>query len=285
MRRGLKDYLAEMLEPWELSLLYRSYDVVGDIAVIRVPPALKHRMKDVAEAVVQTNKHIKTVLCQSSPVQGDLRLRELEWVAGERKTETIHKEWGCVFKVDLARCYFSPRLSYERMRIASQVKPYETVTNMFAGVGCFSIVIAKHAKPAKVYSIDINPVAVHYARENVCLNKVGHIVEVIEGDSKTVIVKQQQNTVDRVLMPLPEKAYEYLEYALAALKPDGGAIHYYDFVHAGKDENPVDKIRRKVAGRLKELGADFDLTFGRIVRTVGPRWFQIVVDIRVYTKR
>ena len=91
---------------------------------------------------MQTHKRIKTVLRQASPVSGDFRLRKLEWIAGERKTETVHKEYGCILKVDLGKCYFSPRLSYERNRIAHQVQPGEVMVNMFAGVGSYSIVIA-----------------------------------------------------------------------------------------------------------------------------------------------
>ena len=41
-------------------------------------------------------------------------------------------------------------------------------------------------------------------------------------------------------MPLPKKAYEYLDYAFLALKPRGGYIHYYDFEYA--KNNNHDKI-------------------------------------------
>ena len=159
MRGDLRAVLADRLKPRELMFLYKSYDVVGDIAIIRIPDALKHRSKTIAEAIMQTQKRVKTVLCQASPVSGDLRLRKLEWVAGEKKTETLHKEHGCLFKVDLERCYFSPRLSHERMRISQQVQPSEVIVNMFSGVGCYSITIAKHSAAEKIYSIDINPAA------------------------------------------------------------------------------------------------------------------------------
>jgi tRNA (guanine37-N1)-methyltransferase len=150
---------------------------------------------------------------------------------------------------------------------------------MFAGVGCFSIAIAKHSKAKKVYSIDINPHAVQYMRLNTALNKVEEIVEPIEGDSKEVIASRLRNVADRVLMPLPEKAYEYLDYAIMALKPAGGIIHYYDFEWAGKNENPIMKVIDKVSRKLKDLNLDFNFSFARIVRTVGPRWYQVVLDI------
>ncbi len=277
----LKEKLKDQLEPWELELVPKSYDIVGDIAIIRVPKMLEQRSKLVAEAIMQVDKHIKTVLLQESPVSGDFRLRDLEFIFGEKKTETLHRELGCLFKVDLKECYFSPRLSYERMRIAKQVKPGEIIVNMFAGVGCFSIIIAKNAKPKKVYSIDINPLAIHYHKENVKLNKVEDIVEPIEGNAKKVIKERFIGVAERVLMPLPEKAYEYLEWARLALKQEGGWIHYYGFEHASKDEDPVKKVKEKITVKLSQSVSCFEIASERIVRAVGPRWYQIVLDILV----
>ncbi len=281
MRSNLKAVLGDRLKPWELKLLYRSYDIIGDIAIIRIPEALKHRSKAIAEAIMQTQRRVRTVLCQASPVSGDLRLRKLKWVAGEKKTETVHKEHGCLFKVDLETCYFSPRLSHERMRISQQVQPGEVIVNMFSGVGCYSIIIAKHSAAQKIYSIDINPTAVQYMQENVKLNKLREQVVPIEGDAKNVIEERLQNIADRVLMPLPKKACEYLGDAVRTLKPAGGWMHYYDFEHADKSESPVEKVKAKVVERLHNFGVDFELSFGRIARTTGPHWYQVALDFHL----
>jgi tRNA (guanine37-N1)-methyltransferase len=281
MGRSLKTLLANKLKPNELKLLYKPYDIIGDIAVIRVPEALQQQSEIIVEAVMQTHKRVRSVWRQVGPVSGDLRLRELEWVAGERRTETVHREHGCVFKVDLRRCYFSPRLSYERMRIARQVQPGEVIVNMFAGVGCYSIIIAKHSEASKIFSIDINPIAVQYMQENVELNKVKERVLPIEEDAKRIVEKRLRNVANRVLMPLPERAYEYLDCAVLALKLTGGWIHYYDFEHAGKGEKPIEKVKMKVAGKLENLGVKFELPFGRVVRPTGPNWYQVVLDVKI----
>ncbi len=281
MTDDLKSVLADKLQPWELKLLYKSYDVIGEIAVIRVPDTLINRSKIIAEAIMQTQKRVKTVLRQASSVKGDLRLRKLVWVAGEKKTETVHKEHGCLFKVDLERCYFSPRLSYERMRISQQVQPDEVIVNMFSGVGCYSIIIARHSAAEKIYSIDVNPAAVQYMRENVRLNKVGERVIPIEGDAKKVIEESLQDVADRVLMPLPKRAYEYLDYAVVALKPAGGWIHYYDFEHARKGESSVEKVKAKVVEKLRNFNVNFEASFARIVRTTGPNWYQVALDVNL----
>jgi len=281
MKCLIKKFLADKLTPNELETVSSSFDLVGDIAIIKVLPALESRKALIAAAVMAVNKRVKTVLHQMRPVTGEFRLRQLEHILGERKTETLYREYGCVFKVDLAKAYFSPRLSYERMRVGKLVGRGEVVVNMFAGVGCFSIIIAKHSPARRVYSIDLNPEAVRLMRENISLNRVGLWVEALEGDAKDVIEERFLNKVDRVLMPLPAKAYAYLDLAVKALKAGQGDIHYYDFVHAGRGEKPIRKLVTKVGEKLGGLGIKYEVASSRIVRTVGPNWYQIVLDINV----
>ena len=150
---------------------------------------------------------------------------------------------------------------------------------MLAGVGCFSIVIAKHSNAKKVHSIDVNHAAFQYMRENVRLNGVYGRVIPIRGDAKEVIEKRLCHVADRVLMPLPEKAFKYLPYALLALKKAGGWVHYYVFEHSKKDENPVEKVKLKVTEKLESSSVAFEIPFGRVVRTTGPNWYQVVLDI------
>lgn len=281
LRRHLTKILTEFLPSSELVDIYNSYDIIGDIAIFRLTDTSREHLSTIAETIMKIHKNVKTVLAQRSPVYGDFRLRGLEYVAGENKTATFHRESGCRFFVDVKKCYFSPRLLHERMRIAKQIENGEIVVNMFAGVDCFSIIIAKHSHAKKVYSVDVNPVAVQSMLENIRINRLyGKIVPLL-GDAKEVIEKSLSHVANRVLMPLPEKAYEYLPYALLAIKKTGGRLHYYDFEHAGKMENPVRKVSSKVAEMLKSLGVKSELLFGRVVRTVGPNWYQIALDIRI----
>jgi len=283
-KHWLKKALVGELTPEECQQLISSYDVVGDIAIIRIRDELKEKGKLIASAIMNANKHVKTVLRQTSGVSGTFRLRGLEWIGGEKKTFTVHVEHGCRFHVDLAASYFSPRLSCERMRIAHLVQSDETVINMFAGVGCFSIIIAKHSKASRIYSIDINPDAIRLMKENIRLNKLENRVIPIEGDAKCVIEKEFVGKADRVLMPLPEKAYEYLNSAIKALKPSGGWIHFYDSTHADKRDYAIPQIITKVSERLENLKVDFKIPNSRIVRTVGPNWYQLALDIMISGK-
>jgi len=256
-----------------------TYDIIGDIAIIKPIPRLQANPTESARKILAANKHVRTVLRQTAPVSGEHRTRDLEWILGEKKTETVHREHGCQVKVDVAKAYFSPRLLHERIRVARKVVPHETVINMFAGVGCFSIIIAKHSQALKVFSIDISPEATRYAFENVCLNKVAGRVSTILGDSKTIIELHLRARADRVLMPLPARAIEYMDAAIEALKPKLGNIHVYDFVHARNGESPLQKTLDRIASRLSQFELNVVQSGARIVRTIGPNWYQTVVDI------
>jgi tRNA (guanine37-N1)-methyltransferase len=269
------------MSPEELSHVYSSYDIVGDIAIIRLTDVSKKSAKRIADAVMSVHGNVKTVLSQIGAVVGDFRLRKLSYVAGENKAITVHRESGCIFSVDLNACYFSPRLSHERMRAASLVQADETVVNMFAGVGCFSIIIAKHVNTAKVYSIDINSVAIQFMTENVRLNRVYEKVIPMLGDAKRIIENQLGGYADHVLLPLPEKALEYLPHAVSALKPSGGWIHIHTFEHATKTENPAEKAKQKVKEALDGIGAGFEVPRARVVRSIGPNWWQLAIDVNV----
>jgi tRNA (guanine37-N1)-methyltransferase len=278
---NLKKTPQEKLSSQELALIYNAYDIIGDIAIIRVPEQLASRSGIIAAAVMTQHKHVKAVWRQSSPVSGDFRLRELEWIAGEKRAETLHKEYGGLFKVDVSECYFSPRLAFERMRIANMVGDNEVVVNMFAGVGVYSILIAKRQKSVKVVSIDLNPVAVRYMHENILLNKVVNQVIPIKGDARAIVQERLSDTANRVLMPLPETAYNYLNSAISAIRAPRGWIHYYDFEHARKQENAIDKVATKIGERLHDLGTPFELASSRIVRQTGPNWYQVALDLQV----
>jgi len=273
--------LSAHLPSEELSCIYNSFDIIGDIAIIRVANYNVANAEAAAKQIMAIHKNVKTVFAQTSPVSGDFRVRELKLLAGEGKTSTKHRESGCVFAVDVRKCYFSPRLSHERSRIARLIKSGETVVNMFAGVGCFSIIIAKTAPQTKVFSIDVNPMAIKYMEESVKINRVYGKVTPLLGDSKDIINEQLQHMADRVLMPLPGKALEYLPYAVLALKPSGGWIHLYDFQHATGKEDPVEKTKLKVAQKLDSLGVDYKFVFSRVVRSTGPNWYQTALDIQV----
>jgi tRNA (guanine37-N1)-methyltransferase len=249
-------------------------DVVGDIAIVRLPGLRSREKKRFAVALLEQMSHVKCAFEQEGGIEGEYRLRKLAHLAGERRTTTLHRENGCAYKVDVAKCYFSPRLSTERLRVASQVKTKERVLNMFAGVGPFSIPIAKTAG-ARVTSCEINGLAASLHEENDRLNKVKELVDVVEGDAAN-LPDLVTGKFDRVLMPHPSQADKFLAVALTMAKKKA-VIHYYRHV-LGRDESEAAGV----------MGVELDAVLPRKsryvlrkVREVGPRWVEMVADVRL----
>jgi len=223
-----------------------TYEIIGDIALLEDSDLDSQKASKIANVLLRTHPNIKTVLKPLTPVIGEFRVREFEVVAGEPRTETVHREYGCRYKVDLARAYFTPRLSTERSRILSWVMKGDTVIDMFAGVGPYSILIAKSNKPLKVVAIDKNPDAVRYLRENIILNSAKNI-EAIEGDAREE-AKKFAVTADHVIMNLPHNTHEFLDPAVLLTKP-GGIIHYYGMAHEDDLFESFIKLIRAAAER------------------------------------
>ena len=272
----LKEAVSGILSEKEASELYGAFDQIGDIIIIRIPDSLLSKKKTIGEILLQKLKTAKSVFYQSSPVEGDFRIRNLELLAGEDKTETEYKEHGCRFMVDVQKAFFSPRLSTERERIANIVNDGETVINMFGGVGMFSIIAAKKKK-CIVYNIDINPDAIELCKKSVSLNKLKGQVESIVGDASQVIEERLADKGDRVLMLLPERSDEFLGSAIKATK-SGGIIHYYSHQHADKRQDATELSKQHF---LQVTSMKSEILGGRMVRPVGPHYYQTVVDVRI----
>lgn len=279
MTKMLKELLQERLDSIELGKLSSSFDIIGTIAIIKIPESLTSKRKLIADALIEEIRPVKSVFCQVSAIEGDYRLRKLELISGENSPITVYKEHGCTFKVDVINTYFSPRLSTERLRIAKLAEPNEVIVNMFGGVGTFSIIISRYNKSAKVYSIDSNPIATDMCRQNIEINKLtGNVIPIL-GDAEQEIHKSLKGVAKRVLMPLPEKARDFIDTAVSSLENGSGMIHY--FCHVGAD-NKKTAIQNGVMD-TSESFSKFNHTIRnvRVVREVGPRFYQIVSDVLV----
>jgi len=272
----LKKTLEDVLSEKESEELFSAFDQVGDIIIIRIPDSLLSKKEIIGKTLLEQVKTAKSVFYQASSVEGDFRTRDLEILAGEDKTETEYKEFGCRFIVDVEKAFFSPRLSTERDRIADLVQEGETVINMFGGVGMFSIIAAKRKK-CTVYNIDINPIASKLCEKNIELNKLAGKVISIHGDAAKNVEEKLKDKGDRVLMLLPERSDEFLDSAILAAK-NNGIIHYYSHIHAD-EKSKAAKLSEKHYSEITPVKSN--ILDSKIVRAVGPRYYQTVVDVRI----
>lgn len=263
------DFLEDKVSHEDVENIRKSFDVIGDIVILEIPPELEEKKYVIGKAVLDFTKR-KSVYYKKSNIQGVTRTRELEFLAGVDDLETVHKEFGIRFKLNPSTVYFSPRLATERSRIVDEVCDSETIIDFFAGIGSFGISIA-HVKNARIYSVDINPEAFKYVNENIKLNSlVGEVIPLM-GDIREVIVDLPP--ADRILMNLPGTAKDFLDVAIEHLKC-GGTLNYYEF---SSDYESVLKRVEDIAYPRKTEVLDI-----RKVKSQSPGVWHVGLSIKVY---
>lgn len=273
-RTRIKTYRDIITVPEDLkTYLPKSFDIIGEIAVVKVAKELSDYKKAIGDAILNANKNVKTVAVDEG-VKNEYRIRKLNVVSGDHKTETIHREHGIRIMIDLAKAYYSPRLATERIRVARQVKEGEIVIDMFAGVGPFSLTIAKKTKARKIYAIDINPAAIEYLKRNIELNKAGNVIPLL-GDAGEVIKNIEK--ADRIIMNLPHSAIEYFGDALNNLR-DGGTIHYYSIT----DTENLEKEIKNLKSIARACTRRFTVIEQRVVRNYSPTESHVAIDLTIF---
>jgi len=260
---NLKEALKGKLTEKEMKLLRTSYDVIGDIVIIEIPKELK-KEKLIGQALLSFLNNIKTVAAAGEHT-GKYRRQKLRIIAGEKRFETAHKESGITLKLDVAKCYYSPRLGSERLRIAKQIKKREKILVAGSGVAPYPLVLAKHT-PAEIVGVEINPVAHKYAVENVKINKLGHKITLFKGD----ITKIKLGKFDRIILAIPHEGTK-LAPALKKFAKKGTKMHIYDFAN--------EKDLQEPARKLKKLG--FKIIKTVKTQQVGIRRYRVCVDAKV----
>lgn len=217
-----------------------------------------------------SDKHNVKTIMKVDHIYGTKREPVIKLLYGN-DTETINKENGCLFKLDLKKVMWSKGNNNERIRIAKLVEDNETVIDMFAGIGYFSIPIGVHSNAKQIYSIEINPNSFHYLKENIKLNKISNITPLL-GDCINIT---QDYKADRIIMGYVKTTHHYLKVAIDSLNK-GGVIHYHETV-------PEKLMDIRPINRIKELAGDRQVEFLKLnkVKKYSPGVFHVVCDVRI----
>ncbi len=271
-KKEYKDYLK--LSNKEKTTLPTSFDIIGDIIIIELKGTPKKEESKIGKALLKANKNIKTILKKSGNHEGEFRTRNLSFVTGENKKETTYIENKTKLSLDVEKVYFSPRLSTERKRICAQIKEGEEILVMFSGCGPYPLVISKNTKAKKLLGIEKNKIAHKYAIRNLSINKISN-VEFVNADVREAIPKLKQK-FNRILMPLPKGAEDFLDLAFSVSKK-GTIIHFYDFEKEGDFKKGEKKVIKKANTNSQKI---------KILRTVkcgqySPGKYRICIDFLI----
>ncbi|MFW9941457.1 MAG: class I SAM-dependent methyltransferase family protein [Candidatus Thorarchaeota archaeon] len=288
--RTLEDALRGKIPFNYLNLIPRSYDIIGNIAILefekpnQINSSEYEKFKQlVGNAVIDVNKSVLSVFEKQSEIKGSYRLRDLTYLAGENNTVTAHKENDCIFHLDIKTTYFSPRLVYERRRISkSGIQENEVIVDMFSGVGTFSIQMAK-LNSVEIHAFDLNPTAYKFLKENIGLNKLlgkifpynMNIRDLV--NSSNQLGKKLHNKTDRIIMNLPEDSSNFVDVACFLMKKSGGILHFYQF---SEKPNAINKSISTLKKKLNEFDWNIDkLIESKIVKSYSPKAQLVVTDL------
>lgn len=269
-KMDLESVLIDKIPAKLLDYIPRRYKIIGDIILIKIPEELEEYKHVIGKTLLELHPRCKSVW-RDFGKEGMLRLPRVELIAGSG-SETVHRENGCLFKLDITKVMFSPGNQAERMRMAKIVNDGEVVVDMFAGIGYFTIPIAVHKNPRKIYAIEINPISYHYLLENIKLNRVGCVNPVL-GDS---MFMTPEGVADRVIMG-HLFCHKFLPVAIRALKNDG-VIHYHESTPEVILSRPIERIKRV----CERLGKEFKILSFRKVKNYSPGVHHVVVDAYIY---
>jgi tRNA (guanine37-N1)-methyltransferase len=263
-----------------LPMVPKRFDYIGNVAVISIPPELTAYKEAIASKLFSMRGNTRAVLNKVSKLEGEHRIADFELLLGET-TETIHRENGYTYKLDVKKVFFNPRLYSERGRIASKITSSESIIIPFAGVGPF--VLPAAGKGAKVYAIEINPDACACLRENIRINRLEGQVMVIQGDFEHIFnmfnsektserlvntaysdlpvclnpekaedesFQVPENGFDRAIVPTPYGMDHFL-VEISKLVRKGGYIHFYTFKAESQISGLIDEY--------KKMGLEVDL--------------------------
>jgi tRNA wybutosine-synthesizing protein 2 len=256
-----EDLKASLPDKWEQ---------FGDVAVIRLEHSLDDYEREVAEAYAEVLA-LKAVIRDTGGVAGELREPVTRVLLG-KDTVTTHLENGIRYRFDASKIMFSSGNVEERLRMADIPCKGETVVDMFAGIGYFSLPLAVYQKPKRIVACELNPVAHSFLVENVSLNGVSEQVEPVLGDNRDL---GGSRIADRVIMGYVKKTHEFLPTALRLLK-SGGILHYHET--CPNELLPTRPIQRLVSAAK---GHRVEIVRFKEIKSYAPGVTHVVVDARI----
>lgn len=276
IKKLLQEKLKDESFDKELSLLPSNYQKIGDIVIINTKKELWKYDKEIGKIILENIPKTKAVCRRTDFITGQLRQPHIKVIAGDKNTETIHKEHDIRFKLDVAKVMFAKGNLTERKRLISQVKEGEVIVDMFAGIGYFSLSLGKFSKAKKIYAIEMNPIAFHYLWENIRLNKVEDKVIPIIGDCEEKC-KNLGRIADRVIMGLIPSPKNYLNTVMKIVKSNG-IIHYHSTL--GKDESH-EKLLFEINDAAVNYGFEVKLLGWKRVKSYAPKVDHVVLDCKI----
>lgn len=212
----------------------------------------------------------KTVCADVRGVSGEFRRPSMEILYGT-DTESVRLENGIRYFFDVTKVMYASGNTDERMRMRRLDCTGETVVDMFAGIGYFTLPLAKYSGARRVFACEKNPDSYGFLVRNVRDNGVSDVVVPILADNRDLLGTR---FADRILMGYVQTTSDFLDAALRMIKP-GGVIHYHDTFY-------VSEYRQRIQEIFSEhCGDGYEILGIREVKSFAPAVSHYVADVRI----
>ena len=203
--------------------LPRKWKKIGDIVILDLSN-IENEKENVAEIYAQV-LNVKTII-QKNKISGELRKPEDTELLYGKETVTEISEYGIKYKLDLAEIMWSSGNTGWRSALSGPEKVSEfytfnkpkTIIDYFAGIGYFSIQMAKGYPGSEIIAIDKNPKSIEYLTLNAKNNSVRNI-KIINDDCRNIEIK-----ADVIHLGYIGNTIDFLEHAHNCINDNGTVI-------------------------------------------------------------
>jgi tRNA wybutosine-synthesizing protein 2 len=279
-KEQLRENLERKLSEEKLSILPRGFQTIGKVMILKLHPNLLENKKVIGKACLELHSYIRSVYLNLGKIEGKFRKPEkMELIAGENNPMVSHKEHDVIYQFDITKLMFSKGNLNERKFLATLISDNEIIVDMFAGIGYFSLPIAKHARPKQIYSIELNSLSYDFLIKNIKLNHLEDKITPILGDCKEEVLKLSKKGIkaDRVIMGVFPAPKDFISEALTLAKDDGTIYHYEGVI----DKNEYLQLFNEFKNIAESFHFKCSLVSHRFVKSYGPNLYHVVLDIQV----
>ena len=190
-------------------------------------------------------------LALKGEITGPERRPNTKLLLGESSWVT-HREHGINYSFYVTKSMFSAGNLPERGRIGDLDCSGETILDLYAGIGYYTLPLLARAGAAHVHACEWSEDAVHALKHNLEANNVAERCTVYHGDNKISVTDDGSaaevlGSCDRVMLGLLPSSEKGWPLALAALKPEGGWLHLHGNAPGGEEETWADSVLQQLA--------------------------------------
>lgn len=249
-------------------LLPDKWEIAGKVATVKMDPRLFDYSEEIGEAYAKVLE-VDSVLADLSGVSGEFREPDMRLLYGEGG-ESVKTENGIRYCFDVTKVMFASGNLAERKRMKDLDCTGETVVDMFAGIGYFTLPLARFSGARKVFACEKNPNSYGFLVRNLALNGIDNVIPLL-GDNRDIAGRR---FADRILMGYVQTTSEFVPKALELAKP-GCIIHYHDTFEVGTQERRVNEIFSAHCEKYEVISV-------REVKSFAPSVSHYVADVRVF---